>query len=400
MRPKFFALLAFALLLPPLARAAEAPAVASLQDLDAIPYPRHVVAPVCPPSLGPVVDRVEVAFVIDEHGNVGRVEAISGANPTLREAAVAAISQWHFDPPSRAGQPTQVSARQVFTFGPPKDSTTQTAMIMPEVPSSPAPSAPAPERSGFVAFLYSLLPKAFQTNPTIHMSVITEMTGEGRERPSPTPEHPAYYAAQTFAVPDQGEADSVPPALLRGSLAKALAQDHYLPAGPGHPPTQMLVFSWGTISEVSQLVDPKDEINVLGHFFPRENYLARLKLVGGENFVRQVVEAINQHQIYPIGPGPLKILAERDSLARQLLEQAMADSYFVVASAYDAESATRGQRRLLWQTKVTVNSQDLAMADALAALIRNGGPYFGREMGHAEILQVPLQAGEGPVAAP
>ena len=168
MRPQFFALLAFALLLPPLARAAEAPAVASLQDLDAIPYPRHVVAPVCPASLGPVVDRVEVAFVIDEHGNVGGVEAISGANPALREAAVAAISQWHFDPPSRAGQPTQVAARQVFAFGPPKDSATQTAMIMPEIPGSSLPPAPAPRRSGFLSFLYSLLPKAFQDNPTIH----------------------------------------------------------------------------------------------------------------------------------------------------------------------------------------------------------------------------------------
>src|SRR5471030_3101715 len=110
MRLSSFALFAFALLLPPLARSAgtpPAPAVASLQDLDHIPFPRHVVAPICPPSLGPVTDRVEVTFMIDEQGNVGRVQAVSGENPVLRQAAVAAISQWRFDPPSRSGQPTQ-----------------------------------------------------------------------------------------------------------------------------------------------------------------------------------------------------------------------------------------------------------------------------------------------------
>ena len=122
--------------------------------------------------------------------------------------------------------------------------------------------------------------------------------------------------------------------------------------------------------------------------------------MGGENFVRQVLDAINQHQIQPPSdPGPLKVLAERDSLARQLLAEARADLYFVVASAYDAGATARGQRRLLWQTKITVNSQDLAMKEAVTALIRNGGPYFGREMSRAEILQVPLQAGEGAVAA-
>jgi TonB family protein len=401
MRLSSFARFAFALLLPPLARSAgtpPAPAVASLQDLDHIPFPRHVVAPICPPSLGPVTDRVEVTFMIDEQGNVGRVQAVSGENPVLRQAAVAAISQWRFDPPSRSGQPTQVAATQAFVFGPRPDSSRQTEMILPETPAAPTAAAatrPPEARSPFIAFLYSLLPKAFQKNPTIRMTVITETAGNSGERLAPTPERPTYYTAQTFAVADQGDADAVPPALLRGALAQALAQDHYLPAGPGRPPTQMLVFSWGIISEVSRFFDLKDQIDVLGHRFTRESYLARVKLVGGEGFASQVVAALNQRQINPVGPGPLQVLAERDSLARQLLEQAMADSYFVVASAYDAETAAKGQRRLLWKTKITVNSQDLAMADALAALIRHGGPYFGRPMDQTAILEVPLQAGDG-----
>jgi TonB family protein len=117
--------------------AAEPPAstpgskIASLHDLDRFPVPRHLVPPVCPDSLGKLTDRVRVTFVIDEQGAVTDPEARSGTNRALREAAVAAVAQWRFDPPTRQGVPVRVAASQIFLFAPRPIAENGTAVMIP-----------------------------------------------------------------------------------------------------------------------------------------------------------------------------------------------------------------------------------------------------------------------------
>jgi TonB family protein len=90
----------------------------ALRDLDRIPRPRHVVEPTgfqARASGRPVV----IEFYIDEEGRV-RVPAVSeGDDAAFANAALAAVSQWRFDPPTRAGTPVLVRASQVFRVAPP-----------------------------------------------------------------------------------------------------------------------------------------------------------------------------------------------------------------------------------------------------------------------------------------
>lgn len=90
--------------------------------LDAALKPVQVVQPVYPKSLvdQKISDRVLVDFYIDESGKPRLPAASAGTNDVLAGAAVAAIEQWRFNPPTSKGQPVLVRATQAFVFSPPE----------------------------------------------------------------------------------------------------------------------------------------------------------------------------------------------------------------------------------------------------------------------------------------
>lgn len=59
---------------------------------------------------------VELVFSVDEAGRVRDIEVISSPDPRLSAECVAAMGQWRFRPPMKAGVPTTVRARQRFPF--------------------------------------------------------------------------------------------------------------------------------------------------------------------------------------------------------------------------------------------------------------------------------------------
>ncbi|MEO6004086.1 MAG: TonB family protein [Opitutus sp.] len=94
----------------------------TLRQLDRIPTPTKVVQPINPQNpanRNPVA--VTVVFFIDEKGTV-RLPAVSRETSETADqfaaAALAAVSQWQFEPPLSQGQPVLVAARQEFKFRP------------------------------------------------------------------------------------------------------------------------------------------------------------------------------------------------------------------------------------------------------------------------------------------
>jgi TonB family protein len=91
-----------------------------LKNLDHIPTPTQVVAPIYPKDWSDrgIVGSATVEFYIDQSGKA-RIPVVTSADHSLLGAsAVAAVSQWHFEPPTRAGKPVLVRAEQIFTFQP------------------------------------------------------------------------------------------------------------------------------------------------------------------------------------------------------------------------------------------------------------------------------------------
>lgn len=97
--------------------------VATLRQLDRIPTPKKVVTPVYPVEApqGPRAASVTVTFYIDEQGRV-RLPAVSRrvaeGDDIFAAAAIGAVAQWEFEPPTARGRPVLVEARQDFNFNP------------------------------------------------------------------------------------------------------------------------------------------------------------------------------------------------------------------------------------------------------------------------------------------
>ncbi len=92
--------------------------VRELRDLDRIPTPVHVVKPVLAARAGDATGpgSVTVDFYIDETGRVRMPSVARSEDNALAWAAVRAVSQWTFAPPTVSGVPVTVHATQEFVF--------------------------------------------------------------------------------------------------------------------------------------------------------------------------------------------------------------------------------------------------------------------------------------------
>lgn len=90
----------------------------SLRHIDRIPEPVKVVSPTFTTSMrtAGMVGDVTVTFYINENGEVKMPSISRSENAYLSEAAMIAIKQWQFAPPTKRGRPVLVKACQVFRF--------------------------------------------------------------------------------------------------------------------------------------------------------------------------------------------------------------------------------------------------------------------------------------------
>ena len=292
--------------------------------------------------------------------------------------------------------------------------------------SSPPAGTPAiPTASPPSQWVFSLLPKSLQRNPTLDLTVITEVTEEGKKLPPVSPDHPAYYITQAVGYVQVGDTaggeKTLAPDEVERLLKKSLAANGYLPATPpAQPPTLVVIYAWGT----DNLLNPDDES--LSADQVARNILDRAAMVGGAKFARELATHFAQSDAMAtanqpartdpsgnaIGPtpvlgpdqmaffNPVNLFKLRNPKNEFLVDQAADDCYYVVASAYDYAAFTRQQRSLLWRTRMTVNSRGVSQVQSLPTLITTAAPYFGRDMLESEIIVKRAREGEVIIGTP
>lgn len=248
----------------------------------------------------------------------------------------------------------------------------------------PVMSRPAKE-SGWLGF--SLLPKAFQRNPSLEMTVISQLTDFGRSLPPPSADRPVYYIGHNHGYQARGDTmgEHPPQADYLGRvLQHALASNGFRPATRQHPPTLLLIFHWGSHNAMDF---------TMRRMFPelaRRHMLERSILVGGRRFESSIARRMS------FGDFPTDHTTDNDFLTYQANE----GLYFAVVSAYDVAEMQQGRRQLVWRASLTVNTQGVSMTDALPALILSGGPSFGRDMSRPEIVLRRVRRGVVEYGAP
>ena len=235
-------------------------------------------------------------------------------------------------------------------------------------------------------------------------TAITEWTQDSLQFVAPTADRPAYVVTHSGGQHDFGQvpAGDQPPAagILDQQVEQALGRLHYLRADASHPPSLLIVFSWGVHCS------PGDDFDDPGY----RNLLDRAALVGGRRFADELKKILEQNEtlaaatsMEPFGaqlPGmrpmsaaslfqydsPIEAFRRRDLKTEYLLRQIADDCYYVVVSAFDYSSVARGKQQLLWRTKLTTTARGASMADAIPALIANGAGYLGRGMNEPELF--------------
>ena len=293
-------------------------------------------------------------------------------------------------------------------------------------PIAPKAKTAAPAQSQWV---FSLLPKSLQSNPSLELTVITEVTDEGKKLPPVSPDHPAYYVAQSAGYVQFGDTYGGEKTLSSDEidriLKKSLATGGYLPAQlPAQPPTLAVIYYWGAHNLLS------DDNGSLSADQVARNILDRAALVGGEKFARELATLFEQANAMsaPGSPGPsassgddsgnssgaapmltpistdfanpVNLFKMRSLKNEFLLDQASDDCYYVVASVYDYAAFTHNLHKLLWRTRMTVNAKGVSQVQSLPTLIASAAPYFGRDMPESEILSKRAKEGEITIGTP
>ncbi len=293
-------------------------------------------------------------------------------------------------------------------------------------------------------WVFSLLPKSLQRKPSLDFHVITEMTAEGEKLTPPTPQRPDFYIEQPGPFTQMGmnpPANEKPPPVadLERAMQNALATNGYLPAASsGRAPHLAVVFSYGSFDRFSNDFDEFEQevaaddayqqalLNaspnspppsppippmggdrdaaqllpfILGDTAKRKDIIDRASLIGGARFAHDLSEVIEKEITYRQSVGglglippdedinsPFRRFVDANSYLFDLVEESFSSCYFVVASAYDYPALLKGNRLLLWRTKMTVNSLGISMTESLPALIASAGPYLGREMSEAATI--------------
>jgi hypothetical protein len=200
----------------------------------------------------------------------------------------------------------------------------------------------------------------------------TDTTPTGALLRAPSPSDPVYYLAMSVGYRDFGKAIAgdklpVPQEMIR-TVVRVLAKEGFLPADANHPPTQFIIFAWGTLY-TDFMPDPWNP-DMPG---TQLNRWGVLRFLGGDKLglVPDYPDPWMDEQM----PGLTRVNPRAEAIW-----SVAADNLYVVALAgYEFPMQQPKHRKLLWRTKISCPSRGLAMADTLPTMLAIAAPYIARD---------------------
>jgi hypothetical protein len=232
--------------------------------------------------------------------------------------------------------------------------------------------------------------------------VVTEMTGAGRALPAPSTDKPVYFiphsVGQRYVGDGYGGTKQISADPLQKQLDTAFASKGYRrsdPAGTKNPPTQVIFFSWGMHNKMEYMPGGQHGGNIddiIGNLNFTDintdtNLLSRAKTIGGQKFAVEFAAALAGQVTWQAGRGntasetnsPLRRFAGRDPAIRMLVHAILDDCHYMLVYSFDAEALKRGERRILWTTRISTTPRGDSLEAALPGMIDLAAHFFGRE---------------------
>ncbi|HTT57369.1 MAG TPA: hypothetical protein VMF63_09680 [Opitutaceae bacterium] len=201
----------------------------------------------------------------------------------------------------------------------------------------------------------------------------TDMMPAGTLLRPPSPSSPVYYFAANAGYHDFGgiiAGDRLPATgdMIK-FLARALAKGGFLPADAKHPPTECIVFTWGTFY--------RDIMPSMNPDWPgtQMNRLAMVRFLGGDKL------GLVPDYPDPWGATEMPGLTRFNPDAEAIADVARDDLYVVALAGYEFPVKEPKHPKLLWRTKISCPARGLVMSDTLPTMVAIAAPYIGRETG-------------------
>ena len=207
----------------------------------------------------------------------------------------------------------------------------------------------------------------------VQVITVTDTTPVGALRRPASPANPVFYLAVSAGFRDFGgivAGEKAPPKdEVYKTMAKVLARQGYLPATTQHPPSLLLLWTWGTMNTDRIYSGNPDDID------------------GRQVNQRQLMRFMGAYKLGLISKEPNSFASDtmmqgvlfRDADQELIYDLATEDLYVAAIAAYDFASATRKEKVLLWTTKISCPSRGLAMPETLPVMLALAGPNIGRE---------------------
>jgi len=235
------------------------------------------------------------------------------------------------------------------------------------------------------------------------------------------------YKRETYAISNGGYAsgltknhsiDDVKFPAIAGIVAEHLARRNYFLAQDAKSADLLLVISWGTTipfndgnnrvaqdNALSAMNNAKSAVSSAGAEMNNRSAegiqspaaavadSARSELEG-QLFELQMFNDMrnqaNEHNARLLGY--MKEINGRNDMSRfagagsyfdDLIADIESERYFVIVNAYDFRAATQEKKRkLLWSTRVSVQTQGNRFDESLATMLANASRHFGQDSGH------------------
>jgi len=208
----------------------------------------------------------------------------------------------------------------------------------------------------------------------VQVITATDVTPAGALLQPVSPDHPVYYVAVNAGYRDFGGiigGDKRPKSqdMVR-TIARVLAKQGYLPADGQHPPTQCIIFSWGTLYPMMFSEYPWN-LNMPAY---QTNRTAMLRFLGGNK-----LGLVSEHPDPWLDSELLPGLTRFNPNAEAVASVARTELYAIMLAGYAFPVVRPKPPQLLWRTKVSCPATGLVLADTLPTMMTIAGPYIGRD---------------------
>jgi hypothetical protein len=206
------------------------------------------------------------------------------------------------------------------------------------------------------------LSRAAKAKPGPDVLVVGDALETMPEDLRPTPEKPIHYVLLGSAERTLGAAWGGEPQpkkeVVEKEVMRVLATQNFQRTQLGGPiPRLAIIVSWGSANIMTDDLEETDDAGETTTTTIVWNRREIAGLVGADK--------ARQHML-------------SNSEAEVINDAARQDRLYLMVAAFDAQALAKKQKKLVWRTRISIESRRTSLPESLVVMLDSAAPYFGR----------------------